>query len=626
MFIYRFFIFFIFINIAAYSQENAINISTSKFNNTYENKGIFNYKTNNNFGEFEVNNNYAGTIITNIHNVFRDIEDFNFNYRYSLWDSIFVISETKYNLISDRNNLITNKLEKISEQIGFSAFIFDKLFIKAIYGLQYNKQSNLQATGSLINTSLKLNEISFDGWNITGAMINEHLILNDSRSASDINVNSQLEKQFSANESFNFELRYKRRSRDFIQSINTPLDNSTKNYAIENNNENRIEGTLNTKFDLIKDVFVNLDGNIGLVDVSRKYQEHIISVSNSKIGRNYTEWLGNINAAIDFKHNIFSKTIFSHNIGIGLDNRNEHYYLSNIHNMDLTDFNKDQLLETQKDNNTFTYKLFYNPTISITKRDTLLANIILSKLEYTTPNPANKDERDILNHIFSLEYKRQCSKILTISSKVNYTQNHTVFIHKERSSQNNWNKIISYQNGIIINAEKFYYYPSFEVLANYTIYDFETFSQSIRSYSIRQLSYKDTISITIANNLYLTNKVNFRYYEQSKLFWNTFSELPQRQSADISSEWMCRYDFDNVRTNILNNKKIGFGMRLYYLDVVIVNMPNNRNIVYSYAPEALFNFKINKWVFHCNVWCEFRDENKNKRIIPHFNINTGYSL
>ena len=609
---------FLIINFVAfniiYSQENTIILGANKINNTYINTGILNYKTNTNFGEFEIYNHYTGRIITNVLSSFRDMEDFNLNYRYEIWDNIFAISETKYNLISDRNNLLNNRLEKISEQVGLSGVFFDKLFIKAIYGLQHNKQAELKSIGNLINTSVLLDDLSFDGWNISGALISEHLLLNDTRRSNDINVAGKLWKRFDANEFLNLELRYERSSRDFIQSISNTTRNNISDFAIETNKKNRIEGNISSKFELFAGLIMNVEGNVGIVNVDYKYREYIVSINNSRTGRNYNEWTGDVDLSIDYKHNVFF-----HNFGIGLNNRNEHYYLENIHSLDLADFNIEQMTESQKDNNTFTFKLFYNPIIAITRKDSLLANIILSKTEYNTPSTANNDERDVLNHIFSFEYRRQCSKILTTISKINYLQNHTVFIHKERSSHNNWNRIISYQNGIIINAANFYYAPSFEVLANYTIYDFEIFSTSVRSYSIRQISYRDTMSVAIINNLYLTNKINFRYYEQSKLFWSSFSEQPQRQSADITSIFMFRYDFDNY-------KKIGLGMRLYYFDAGIINISNNRNIIYSYAPEILFNFRINKWIFYCNTWCEFQNGNNNKRIIPHFSINTSYSL
>ena len=589
--------------------ENSIIIGSNKFNNTYENKGAINYKMNTYLGDFEINTNYLGTIITNIHNVFRDVADANFNYKYIVLDNIYIISETKYNLISDKSDLLNNKLEKKSEQLGISGMLFDKLFIKAISGIQYNKQSDLKSIGSLTNTSLLLNNVSFDNWKLASEINTEHLLLNDERSTIDINAISKLWKQFSNNDFLNLELKYKKRYRDFLHQIS-----NTKNYVTEANNENRIEGNIVSNFELFNDLFVNIKSNIARIDIERKYKEQIATISNSKLGKNYNEWLANVDINIDYKHNIFS-----HNIGLKLDNREEHYYLQNIYNLQFEDFNNEQLIESQKDNNTFNIKVFYNPTIIITKRNFLLANIILTKTEYNTPSSLNNDERDVLNHIFSLEYRRESSKILTIISKINYLQNHIVFIHQERSIQNNWNRIISYQNGIVINAYKFFYSPQFEVLANYTIYDYETFSQSIRSYSIRQISYKDSLSVLMFNNLSLTNKIYFRYYEQSKLFWNTFSELPQRKTTDITSLLMCSYNLNNA-------KRVGIGMRLYYLNIGIINMNNNNNVIYSYSPEALFNFKISKWEFFCNAWCEFRNENKIKKIIPHFTINTGYTL
>ncbi|MPM61677.1 hypothetical protein SDC9_108537 [bioreactor metagenome] len=161
------------------------------------------------------------------------------------------------------------------------------------------------------------------------------------------------------------------------------------------------------------------------------------------------------------------------------------------------------------------------------------------------------------------------------------------------------------------------------MLANYTVYDFETSEQKPRSYSFRQISYKDSLQYVITSKYYFVNKISVRYYEQGKLFWNSFSELPQQSNIEISA-------FPMLNCKINENIQIGLGGRVFFLEYGnISNNGNaqNRNQIYSYSPEASFNIKINKLTLICYGWMEYKyQQNEFVGSIPNIFLQTSYNF
>jgi hypothetical protein len=131
------------------------------------------------------------------------------------------------------------------------------------------------------------------------------------------------------------------------------------------------------------------------------------------------------------------QTKFFHNIGVNFFDRNENNFIYKKFDIDNNDFVNLQFIESQKDNTSLNTNLFYYMRWGITRNDSIKTAISLTKIEYNTPSKFNKDNRDEINNIFFVEYIKKISEILTINSKLYYSQKHLVFIYKERSSQNN---------------------------------------------------------------------------------------------------------------------------------------------------------------------------------------------
>jgi len=68
---------------------------------------------------------------------------------------------------------------------------------------------------------------------------------------------------------------------------------------------------------------------------------------------------------------------------------------------------------------------------------------------------------------------------------------------------------------------------TFEVLANYTVYDFEYLTSTISSFTFRQFAWVDSSILSLTGRLAVVWWNNIRYYERGELQWSDFSERPR---------------------------------------------------------------------------------------------------
>ena len=142
----------------------------------------------------------------------------------------------------------------------------------------------------------------------------------------------------------------------------------------------------------------------------------------------------------------------------------------------------------------FFYRIGQNDLI------TLRAGLI--KFQYDTHDSViNNDDRDELRFTGSVEYERRFSNLF--AAKVEFYANlyHKLYIFREQSANNNRNRIYKmqasarYANGSWRNTLLTY------VLANYTIYDFDSQFSTPRSYVFRKYVLSDSMEIPILSRI-----------------------------------------------------------------------------------------------------------------------------
>jgi hypothetical protein len=73
---------------------------------------------------------------------------------------------------------------------------------------------------------------------------------------------------------------------------------------------------------------------------------------------------------------------------------------------------------------------------------------------------------------------------------------------------------------------------AFEVLANYTVYDFEQQAALVKSFSYRQFGFVDSSTVELSHRVALDFFCYIKLYERGQLKWSEFTERPENSFAD----------------------------------------------------------------------------------------------
>ena len=192
--------------------------------------------------------------------------------------------------------------------------------------------------------------------------------------------------------------------------------------------------------------------------------------------------------------------------------------------------------EARKNNNSTRALLSFLGSLKLSNSDIIHFSLMHNKLRYDTPSEDNFDDRDELLSIIRLRYSKQFTPFFEGFINTEGTYNQTTYIFSEKSSNNNTNRILKLAAGGAYKGNKFSSVNSFEVSANYTVYDFQDLNPNIKSYSFRQYTASDS------TNYFINNKLKFSLFgyvklsEQGDLKWDDFQSRPTRYSQEIYFE------------------------------------------------------------------------------------------
>jgi hypothetical protein len=210
-----------------------------------------------------------------------------------------------------------------------------------------------------------------------------------------------------------------------------------------------------------------------------------------------------------------------------LNERDEVHDINLLDGANLTAYSRQQSLERQKNNNIEQTQLGLILSQALSSRDTLWLSTSTVKMQYDTPSEDNYDDRDELFVLAGLRWGHRFSPVFLASLSGDLNLRHTVFVFAERSANNTWNRVIRLSPATELRLS-----PSFvsrnaaEVVANYTVYDFENAGQSQRSFSLRQLTISDSTLLRLGSVIWAEMQVHLRFYERGELRWAAFTMRP----------------------------------------------------------------------------------------------------
>lgn len=165
-----------------------------------------------------------------------------------------------------------------------------------------------------------------------------------------------------------------------------------------------------------------------------------------------------------------------------------------------------------------------------------------SILRYDTPSDENTEDRDELVAALSVITHHSVSPGLEVSIALEGNLSHTVYLLGERSSNNNYNRVLRLSPRTL--ARPFSWLTTmnaFEVLANYTVYDFEEQAALVRSFSYRQFGWLDSTSVEVSRSIGLDFLSYLKLYERGQLKWTDFVERTENSFVDHSFSLQVRY-------------------------------------------------------------------------------------
>jgi len=565
---------------------------------------------------FDLSQNYRSTILKTSSQSFRDDQSLIFHYKFNLSNLIYFFSNNSWILSSDTRSIRLNKLDNLLGTFGSGINFGQNSYFELNGGFERNTQVNITSVGPSFGLNGNLEKYEVLDLILNSNLKGKYSILNPDRKNADLNYSLGLRKEYDADNRISAQLDYKIMNRDFIYY---PV-NVTNRYYIEQREEQRINSSFESDFLISGNLFGSVKINLSSLKVSRAYNDTIADFSLSYFYRNLNELTLSFNPELKINSQKYIQRA-----GFIYDFRNEDNFLSN--KFSISELIKDEFQnnESQRDNISSRSGLYSFITFLISSRDTISLNINTSLLQFDTPSTSNYDDRDEFNSIMDLKYSRRFSDVLTASATLNLQLNHLVYIKSQRSALNNWNRVIKFNPEIKYRSSLLSANPSFEILANYTVYDFEDIAPGIKSYSFRQISYKDSLVIPLLRNIRLNSRINLRYFERGILLWKKFAESPQSNNFEQYYRLMIFYD-------ILRGNNIGCGFSFFNLRSGVLRADsktfsddyNQQSI--SLESEIGINFISGSYISF-RGWLEFQEINyKIKKVFPNFFILVRYNF
>jgi hypothetical protein len=287
-------------------------------------------------------------------------------------------------------------------------------------------------------------------------------------------------------------------------------------------------------------------------------------------------------------------------------------------------------LEGQKNNLTRRTSLAGELQLPLSSSDQISFAGSASILRYDTPSALNDDDRDELLIALSMETTHHASRVLDLGVSIDGTLGHTVYLFSQRSANNNYNRVLrlaptaTYKpTKSIISAN------TFEVLANYTVYDFEEQVSSVQSFSYRQFGWLDSSSIQVNRRIGLDFFSYLKLYERGQLKWSDFSERKENSYVDRTIASQVRFSPQEglmfaLGLRYFSQSRYAFTGALKSLDAYVRSIGPTCSIRWDIGPYSRLMFQ--GWYERQTVTGSQPLAQESRRSLPNFTMNINVNL
>jgi hypothetical protein len=253
--------------------------------------------------------------------------------------------------------------------------------------------------------------------------------------------------------------------------------------------------------------------------------------------------------------------------------------------------------------------------------NSLLVTGLASLFRYDTPSPLNYDDRDELTNTISIQFNHEFSPSFNAGFGIETDLIHMVYIESQRSANNNRNFIYRFFPTVNYSDRNLTSSNRFEVLANYTVYDYEAFSQ-IHSFSFRQASFLDSTKVNVTQRLSLFFLGNVKLYTRGELYWSSFSEFPLNYFVDRTFWLSLSYFAGNL----------GYAVGYKYLSLTQYNYTTTKDMQFASqitnsGPTAIISVNLPRLEVRMTGWYQISRQLLQYQVVyPNFEITAKYRI
>jgi len=364
----------------------------------------------------------------------------------------------------------------------------------------------------------------------------------DPRTTASHYINVDIDRQFDEQTSVYVQSYYTYSRREFY----FPADDVTRdNFNVAMNIDQRFDRRFGTagevQYAVRDNIFGVVSTSIDWRTVTRDYfYQPTVPVSSYLFGTSVDEFSLNVRLGLQY----FFGERFTGSSHLIYSERSEEHRLSDVDDTIPTSFVEERAeSEFRKNNISQRTSLATRGTIRLAQGHRFRFAGSTSILRYDTPSPLSFDDRDELRILINAGTHHELNRYLTLDISADVVLAHVVYLQAQRSANNNWNRVLRLTPSLTF--EPFDWLKTtnaFEVMANYTVYDFEDMLTNLRSLSYRQVGWIDSTRVQLTENTRFDFFSHYRRYERGELRWNAFAERPLHSFEEVTLIASLRYD------------------------------------------------------------------------------------
>jgi hypothetical protein len=505
------------------------------------------------------------------------------------------------NIYSDSRSIEINQASLSNATVYGQITPLNKFTIAPYFGYENNRQIGESDNGFIYGTEALLNNLSTSNFDILSQIKFRNEDISPRKNTLRY-LNFVAGNTFTSGFSNVINFQYFQSRKDFYYLADSI---TAKEFHITNNIQSRIESnnilldTLN--YDHFLDLFsLKMLGSVSSRTIDRNTRYRSLDIASPSIfDTKINELKFELGSVINYRSSFFEGSF-----RIDYSERDEKHQAKDFPGANQIFYQERADAESIKNNTSKRTLVSLFGNLNLSPTDKVQFSLLQNKLTYDTPSLLNYDDRDELLSIVRIRYTKFLSPFFSVFFNTEGTLNHIVYIFSERSSNNNINRIIRLSSGGSYYGTNISTLNSFEVSANYTVYDFEDITQNFRSFSFRQFTATDSSRIKLYRDIDFVHFGYIKLSEQGDLRWASFSTHPTRYLQEIYSEPKFVFSY--------NSMAYAFGLRIYSLNTYnyqgLLRVINSRYL--SVAPLTKITISLNNLTFYLLGWYEFININE----------------